>query len=369
MSKRLWTVNGDFTSLKPAGVARYAMEVVRALDTLAAEGHPLTHGLDMTLVVPAEPQELALRNMGVKIVPEFRSPRMPQFWVQMQLPWHVRGGLVSLCNLAPVTIGRHIACIHDLHTFTMPESYSPGFRRAHKLILPLLGQRARFITTISEHSRSQLIQYRVARPEKIVVAYNGADHAARWDATKSNFEIGFRPFALCLGQRQKYKNIELVLKIATALDAMGLDIYITGDFDAEELPLPPEGLPRNVRFTGHLTDEGLAKALDGAVCFLFPSRSEGFGLPAVEAMARGCPVVASSAPSLPEICGEGALYAAPDDAGSWIDAVRRLCGDEYFRRKQAAKSRERAKRYTWRGVAEVYLELMHRIDTGSAAAR
>ncbi len=367
MRERFWTINGDFTTLNPTGVARYALEVVRALDALAAEGHPLTDRLDMTVVTPREPQELTLRSMGIKIVPEYRSPRMPQFWVQMQLPWYVRGGLVSLCNLAPVAIGRHIACIHDLHTYTAPEAYERGFRVAHKVILPLLGRRARFITTISEHSRGQLIQYGVARPEKIVVGYNGADHAARWDASQSKLEFGYRPFALCLGQRQRYKNVELVLKIAAALDAIGLDICVAGDIGADELPLPPEGLPRNVRLLGRVTDGDLARALDGAVCFLFPSRSEGFGLPAVEAMTRGCPVVASSAPSLPEICGEGALYAAPDDTEAWIGAVRRLCEDEHFRRKQAAKGKERARRYTWRGVAEVYLELMHRIDAGGAA--
>ncbi len=364
MSERFWTINGDFTTLNPTGVARYAVEVVQALDTLAAEGHPLTRGLNMTLVAPREPRGLGLRSVGIKIVPEYSSPRMPRFWVQMQLPWHVRGGLVSLCNLAPVAIGRHIACIHDLHTYTAPEAYDRGFRLAHKVILPLLGRRARFITTISEHSRGQLIQYRIARPEKIVVAYNGADHATRWDASQSKFEFGFRPFALFLGQRQKYKNVELALKIAAALDAIGLDIYVAGDIRLEDLPLPPGGLPRNMRLLGRVADGDLAKALDGAVCFLFPSRSEGFGLPAVEAMARGCPVVASSSPCLPEICGEGTLYAAPDDTEAWIDAVRRLCGDEHFRRKQAAKGKERAGRYTWRGVAEVYLALMQRIDTG-----
>ena len=365
--KRLWTINGDFTGLNPTGVARYGGEVVQALDALAAEGHPLTRDLDMTLVAPREPRELALRAMAVKIVPEFLRPRLPQFWVQAQLPWHVRGGLVSLCNLAPVAIRRHIACIHDLHTFTMPESYDRGFRLAHKMILPMLGRRARFITTVSEHSRDQMIQYRVAPAEKIVVAYNGADHAGRWDASKSKFEYGNRPFALCLGQRQKYKNVELILKIAAPLDAIGLDIYIAGDIGEEALPLPPGGMPRNVRLLGRVSDEDLARVLDGAVCFLFPSRIEGFGLPAVEAMTRSCPVVASSAPCMPEICAEGALYAGPDDPVGWVDAVRHLCGDEHFRRKQGEKGRLRAMRYTWRGVAEVYLELMSRIDMESPA--
>lgn len=363
--KRFWTINGDFVGLKATGVARYAREVTQALDALIAEEHPLTKGLDVTLVVPREPENFPLKAMGVKLVPEFNKPRLPQFWVQMQLPWHVKGGLVSLCNLAPVRVRRQIACIHDLHTYVMPESYGRGFRLAHKMVLPRLGRRARYITTVSEHSRDHLVQFGVAPQEKVVVTYNGADHALRWNAAASQLDFGHRPFVLCLGQTQAYKNIGLVLKIADALDAIGLDVFIAGDVKAEALPLPQPGgtMPKNVRLLGRISDDDLARALNLAVCFLFPSRIEGFGIPAVEAMTFGCPVVAASAPCLPEVCGDGALYAGPDDLEAWVDTVRRLCGDENFRRKQGEKGRERAKRYTWRGIAEIYLQLMEQTDS------
>lgn len=366
-SKRFWTINGDFIGLRPNGVARYAREVTQALDALIAEEHPLTKDLDVTLVAPHEPENFPLKAISVRVVTEFNKPRLPQFWVQMQLPWFVKGGLISLCNLAPVTIKRHIACIHDLHTYVMPESYGRGFRMAHKAVLPRLGRNARYITTVSEHSRDHLVQFGVAPADKIVVAYNGADHATRWNPAAAQLDFGHRPFVLCLGQTQVYKNIGLVLKIAGALDAIGLDVYIAGDVTEEALPLQEVGgvLPKNVRLLGRISDDDLARALSMAVCFLFPSRIEGFGLPAVEAMTFGCPVVAASAPCLPEVCGEGALYAGPDDPEAWVDAVRRLCGDENFRRKQGAKGREHAKHYTWRGIAETYLQLMEKVDAES----
>lgn len=368
--KRLWAINGDFVTLKATGVARYAREVTQALDALIAEEHPLAKDLDVTLVTPREPVNFPLKAIGVKVVPEFSKPRLPQFWVQMQLPRHVKGGLISLCNLAPIRISRHIACIHDLHTFVMPESYGRGFRLAHKYILPRVGRRAHFITTVSEHSRDHLVQFKVAPQEKIVVAYNGADHAKRWNAANSQLDLGHRPFVLCLGQTQAYKNIALVLQIADALDAIGLDVYIAGDLKPEALPVPAgRSLPKNVRLLGRISDDDLARALSIAVCFLLPSRIEGFGIPAVEAMIFGCPVVAASAPCLPEVCGDGALYAGPDDAEGWVDAVRRLCGDENFRRKQGEKGRERAARYTWRGIAETYLQLMEQVDAGTVEPR
>jgi glycosyltransferase involved in cell wall biosynthesis len=359
---RIWALNGDFVSLRPTGVARYAREVTLAMDRLLHEGHPAAGALDITLVTPREAENLPLRHIPIRVLPEFSRPRLPQYWVQRQLPRAVKGGLVSFCNLAPVAVRRHIACIHDAHTFIMPESYGRGFRLAHRLILPQLGRRARFITTVSELSRDHLIRYGIAPAEKIIVAYNGADHAARWDAAQSKLDDAPRPYALCLGQPQRYKNMGLVMRMAPALDAMGLDIRMAGDIAEESLPLDGAPRPANLHLLGRVSDDDLAKLLRGAVCFLFPSRIEGFGLPAVEAMIHGCPVIASNSPCLPEICGEGAMLIDPDSPELWVDAVGHLLHDELFRRRLIEDGRRRAARYSWRKIAQTYLALMARVD-------
>ncbi len=360
---RNWALNGDFIALRPTGVARYAREVTLALDALLAEGHPAAGGVELTLFAPREPEQLPLQHIPIRVVPEFRKPRLPQYWVQRQLPRAITGGgLVSFCNLAPVAIRRHIACIHDAHTFIMPESYGRGFRLAHRLILPMLGRRARYITTVSELSRDHLVRYGLAPADKIVVAYNGADHAARWEGSRSALEIGERPYVLCLGQPQRYKNAELVLRMAAGLDAMGLDIYMAGDIREDALPLDGIGRPHNLRLLGRVSDDDLAKLLGSAVCFLFPSRIEGFGLPAIEAMTHGCPVIASTAPCLPEICGEGAVLVDPDQPKAWIAAVGQLWQDQQRRRRMIENGRKRAAQYSWRAIAETYLNLMARVD-------
>ena len=359
---RIWALNGDFLTLRPTGVARYAREVALAMDALLDEGHPAADGLELTLFAPCAPDNLSLRSIPVRLLPEYRKPRLPQYWVQRQLPRAVEGGLVSFCNLAPVAVRRQIACIHDAHTFIMPESYSRGFRLAHRLILPMLGRRARYITTVSELSRDHLVRYGLAPAEKIIVAYNGADHATRWDAGRSTLEIGPRPYVLCLGQPQRYKNMELILRMASGLDTMGLDIYMAGDIGEDALPCNGMGRPANLRLLGRVSDDDLAKLLAGAVCFLFPSRIEGFGLPAIEAMAHGCPVIASTSPCLPEICGEGAILADPDQPDVWIAATGRLWGDQQQRRRLIENGRKRAARYSWRAIAETYLRLMARVD-------
>jgi glycosyltransferase involved in cell wall biosynthesis len=244
----------------------------------------------------------------------------------------------------------------------MPESYGRGFRMAHRLILPWLGRRARYITTVSELSRDHLVRYGLAPADKIVVAYNGADHAGRWDAARSSLDVGARPYVLCLGQPQRYKNMELVVKMAPALDAMGLDIAMAGDIGEEALPLNGAGRPGNLRLLGRVSDDDLARLLAGAVCFLFPSRIEGFGLPAIEAMTHGCPVIASTAPCLPEICGEGAVLADPDRPEEWVAAVGQLWRNQPQRQRQIENGRRRAALYSWRAIAETYLGLMARVD-------
>jgi glycosyltransferase involved in cell wall biosynthesis len=357
---RAWTINGDFVTLRPTGVARYAREVVRALDALVAERHPLTAGLDLRLVVPRPTDAFVPHAIDIEVVPEFRTPRLPQFWVQCQLPHHVRGGLLSLCNLAPVRVRRHIACIHDLQTRLEPQSYGRGFRLAHRLVLPALGRRAAAIATVSAFSREQLVRFGIAPREKITIAPNGADHAARWDAAGAPLALrGARPFVLALGARQAYKNMALLARLAAPLEAMGLDLCVAGDADAATFTA---GAPANVRLLGRVGDDRLAQLFAGALCFVFPSRMEGFGLPAAEAMSCGCPVVAADAGALPEVCGPAALYAQPDDDEAWIGAIRRLRDSPALRARLSAAGRGRAAAFQWRATAAIYLRLMARID-------
>ena len=358
--RRRWAINGDFLTLRHNGVARYARQVTRQLDALVGEGHPLTRDLDLQLIAPRVP-ERELSNIPVLVVPEFRYPRLPQVWVQMQLPLHVQGGLLSFCNLAPVAVRRQIACIHDLHTKLMPESYSPLFRLAHNAILPLLGRRARRITTVSNLSKEHLVALGVAPQDKIVVTYNGSDHARGWDGRRSKLRGEGRPYVLCFGRPEKYKNTELLTELAPLLQQIGLELWVAGDVDPAAFPsaTAPQS---NVRILGRISDDDLAKALSGAVCFLFPSRIEGFGLPAVEAMIHRCPVVASTAPCLPEICGDAALYADPDDVEGWLSAIQRLSSDSSLRTSLVESGWARAERYSWRAIAEHYLVLMNDID-------
>ncbi|TIP96239.1 MAG: glycosyltransferase family 4 protein, partial [Mesorhizobium sp.] len=222
---------------------------------------------------------------------------------------------------------------------------------------------AAHITTVSQLSRQHLIKYGIAPQEKITVTYNGSDHAERWDADRSKLQIRpDRPYVLCLGRDQKYKNVELLVRLAPLLDALGLNLWMAGEIDEAQVSRFAQPKPDNLRLLGRISDDDFKKALSGALCFLFPSRIEGFGLPAVEAMRIGCPVVASTSPCLPEVCRDAALYADPDDLAHWVRAVRDIQRYPDLRQGLIEAGHKRSLSYSWRSVAEIYLELMLQVD-------
>jgi glycosyltransferase involved in cell wall biosynthesis len=106
----------------------------------------------------------------------------------------------------------------------------------------------------------------------------------------------------------------------------------------------------------------LAALLQNCLCLAFPSLVEGFGLPALEAMALGCPVVVSDRASLPEICGDAALYASPEDADAWFSRFMELATKPALRERMIARGRAAASRFSWAASAERYLQAMAVID-------
>jgi GT2 family glycosyltransferase len=175
-------------------------------------------------------------------------------------------------------------------------------------------------------------------------------------------------FVLALGSRARHKNLQLLFKIAPQLAEMKLGIVIAGGgseiFASETLSTAP-----NIKVVGYVTDHDLAYLMDRALCLLFPSWTEGFGLPIVEAMARGCAVVSSDRASMPEVCGDAALMAAPDDPAAWLHQVRQLKDSPDLRRELTERGRERLPLFSWVNSAAGYLELMREPRRSIASTR
>jgi glycosyltransferase involved in cell wall biosynthesis len=362
---RRWSVNGRFLARVATGVDRYAQEILRAIDALICQGHPLTVGLTLDLLCPAGTVGASpFVNIPLRLLPSAPG----HFWEQFVLPGYVRGGLLSLCNTGPLALKRQIICIHDLNSRITPESYGLMFRAVYRVLVPALGRRAAQIVTVSRFSQNTIGRFGITPVDEIAVIHDGYEHVLEWDPDRSPLNGADlpRPFVLLVGSKAPHKNAAIIYSIATDLAAKGIHILVTGGEDANVYARAHGSqLPTNVRHLGRVNDNDLSFLYQRALCLVFPSWTEGFGLPVLEAMALGCPVVSSNAASLPEVCGEAVLYASPDDAAAWLAAIGRLSAEPMLRENLAGAGPKRSKAFSWRQGAEKYLELMSAIDHGT----
>jgi glycosyltransferase involved in cell wall biosynthesis len=285
---------------------------------------------------------------------------------QCALPFSAPNGVVSLGNFGPLASSKHVVCIHDANTFIVPESYSRKFGLIYRTLLPLIGRRARRVFTVSEFSARMLAQYGVASADKITVVPNGHEHVLRWDAERADpaiFDRLKRPYVLLLGSTARHKNISVVLACAAALDQAGIDIAVVGGGSSIFAEAQGAQGETNVHRFEALTDDDLAALYGRALCLAFPSITEGFGLPPLEAMVCGCPVISSNAASLPEVGGDAFVYVDPLKPQDWQQAILALAGDTDVRAAMIVRGRQQAKKFSWASGARKYLDALIRLQS------
>lgn len=361
--RRSWSINGRFLTQSITGVQRYAYEVLLALDRHLARSNPLTRGLELEVLVPAG----CTAPLGLKAI-RTRAPASTltgHAWEQFTLPGQVKDGVLSLCNTGPLWVGKQILCIHDINTRTCPDSYTLPFRALYRALLPRLGRTSTSIATVSRYSAQQLHRFGIASQKSIIVAGNGHEHALTWQPRHSPATAACAGpgTIVMLGSPAPHKNIGLLVSLAPELSAAGLRLAVVGSVDdavfRSQLGKPAA---QNIAWLGRVSDAELAALLRDCLCLAFPSLSEGFGLPVLEAMALGCPVVAAEQASLPEICGDAALLASASDPHAWLACILRLRDDRALRHCLVKRGRQRATAYSWTDTAQRYLEEMWRID-------
>ncbi|MDP4004395.1 glycosyltransferase [Methylobacterium sp. NEAU K] len=350
-------INGRFLTQPMTGVQRYALNVTRAISqALAARGETAP------LLAPPLAADPKLDGTPLNIVGRSGG----QVWEQVVLPRAWSGRMLNLCNTAPAFKADQVVCIHDANVFLAPESYGASFRLFYKTLQPLLARRAARIATVSTFSAEQIARHLSLNTSDIAVLPNGHEHVLAWDpaqatrapaALRRSPDGTERPFVLALGSRARHKNLGLLFGMAPELASLGVDLVVAG---GQSGIFAPEVLQRsdNVQHLGFVTDHDLAYLLERALCLAFPSLTEGFGLPALEAMARGCPVISTDRASLPEICGDAALLAPPDQPQQWMAHVRALLASPALREHLIERGRGQAALFSWADTAQGYLDLM-----------
>lgn len=229
--------------------------------------------------------------------------------------------------------------------------------------------RVAHVVTISEYVREQLVTVLQVPEEKITVIYPAVDDhfhpgAGGPSAVRVKYGLGERPFVLTLGEGWNKNPITVVRALARP-QSSPLALVIV----AERQRWPAEwraeidrlGLSDAVIFTGYAPIEDLAGLYRAAEAFVFPSRFEGFGLPPLEAMACGCPVICSNATSLPEVVGDAAVLVNPLDVEALADALASLCQDTSLRAELAARGYQRLQEFSWERSAAQLVGLCERV--------
>ncbi|MBC1182570.1 glycosyltransferase family 4 protein [Brevundimonas sp. WCHBH090558] len=341
-------INGRFLTQPMSGVQRYARQIVRALDQRpgAADRY--------VLLTPPGADNLNLLHIPTRTIGRAGG----HLWEQTALAWTARHGrLLSLGGSGPVLHRRQIVVIHDAAVFRHPEHFRTGYAAFHRALNRILARRAR-LATISDFSRRELASVLNLSPDSVAVAPNSADHLLNITPDPAVIErlgLTTRPYYVALGNLTPNKNLAGAIRALSRLADPAVRLVIIGDrpavFDRSAFPADPRLI-----FTGRRSDAEIAALLGGAQGLVFPSLYEGFGIPPLEAMTLGCPVIASDIPATREVCADAALYFDPADDAALAAHMADLLSRPDVARPDAGL--RRADRYAWSRSAEVIEDLL-----------
>jgi glycosyltransferase involved in cell wall biosynthesis len=262
--------------------------------------------------------------------------------------------------------GRLVVTIHDLAHIALPEFVNGAHRRAYaRFMFHRISRSADAIMTDSEFTRGEferLVGIRRAEPE---VVHLGVDRA--WFEVPPSPAPHPRPYLLYVGNVKPHKNLGRLLEaFGGVASRIPCDLLILGrneGFLSEDpgARAAADRLAPRVRLLGELPQEMLRRYVSHAEAVVLPSLYEGFGLPPLEAMASGRPAIVSRAASLPEVCGDAALYFDPLDPASIADAILRVLGDPELRETLRRRGVERARQFTWDRSAQGALNVLERV--------
>jgi glycosyltransferase involved in cell wall biosynthesis len=335
-------VNARYRVHRLTGMQRYAMEIASRFSDLADS------------VQPAMP----LTGMAGHI------------WEQVCLPAAARGRVLwSPNNTGPLATYRQVCTIHDLIPLDNPEWFSPRFSAWCKWLMPKLVHQVAHIIAVSEFTKQRIVDRFCVRPGKVTVVPNGIDKRfsprSSEEIVRSRAELGIPEgkYLLFVGSLEPRKNIGGLLQAwRHAAGKLSADTWlvVAGAKGRKQVfaDAVPGTLPERVHLTGYVSEENLPALYSGALALVYPSLYEGFGLPPLEAMACGAPVVTSNTTSLPEVTGDAAILVAPTDPEQMGAAMVRIAGDPGLRGEMSLRGLAKASGYSWDVSARSTLKVL-----------
>jgi glycosyltransferase involved in cell wall biosynthesis len=343
-------INGKFFCQQTTGTQRYARELLHHFDRLLSIED--NREIAVEILVPRSLQSIPqYTNLRVRPVGRMRGTT----WEQFELPRYCSGQLLfTLSGGAPILHSRNVVTIHDAAVVASPAGYSLPYRLWYGNLCRRMARQAEHIFTVSNFSKSEIIKWYGAAPEKVSVTYLGSDHFSSLESDTSalaRFGISGK-YVLTVGVRNPNKNFDRVVDaVCRHKDNRGTPLVIAGGRDSM-VYRGTRGVPNGVRALGHVTDQELKVLYENAACFVFASLYEGFGLPPLEAMASGCPVVVSRTASMPEIFNGAAFFCDPYDPNDIATAIQKAIAVP----RVPEHLREFTKKFSWEKCARETLE-------------
>jgi glycosyltransferase involved in cell wall biosynthesis len=377
------TVGIDYTAAvhQSAGIGRYTREIVKGLATLRALP---SFSPCYRLFVADVGKDFALPPPAVNFTwrtTRFTERWLARLWYRLRLPISIENwtGPVDLFHapdfiLPPLRRGtRSIVTIHDLSFVREPDSVMPGMSRHLNKWVPWSVQQASHVIAVSEATRQDLIELYQTPPEKISVLYHGVGpefkpirEMACLNAVRQKYGLNDGPFILSVGTIQPRKNYQRLIQAFAKVDSKAM-LVIAGGTGWKNEAIFDEvnklGLQERVRFPGFVAEVNLPALYSAATLVIYPSLYEGFGLPVLEALACGAPVIASNRSSLPEVVGEAGLLIDPYDIEGMAMAMRQLLEDSSLRARLSGAGQARAASFTWSKTATELVNLYKKVIT------
>ncbi|CAN7328067.1 glycosyltransferase family 4 protein [Rhizobium rhizogenes] len=354
------TINGRFLGQPLSGVQRFARELTLALDRKIAAGAvpAALKGASWRLAVPRNtPVDIELSAISVDAF----GSGPGHLWEQTALLARSRGGpLIGFGGSGPLLHRRQVVIIHDVTIFRHPQSFKRSYRLLHGALGSILTRTAK-IGTVSDFSRKELASVFRVPADGIDVVYNAVDHFAAIEPDETIIQrLGLKRngFFLLVGTMKPNKNLDFAIRAFEALGDPDQKLVVVGGTAPTVFKSDGPRSNDHMLFPGRLSDAEIAALERHATAFVFPSLYEGFGIPPLEAMTQGCPVLAADILAVREASGIAALYFDPMKQDELVTAMRRIAGDEALRADLRQKGHENVARFSWDSSAEKVLRML-----------
>ncbi|WP_339239751.1 glycosyltransferase family 1 protein [Geobacillus sp. FSL W8-0466] len=356
-------INGRFLTQSITGVQRYAFELIHSLDNIIGKNGKLQANFEFIILTPKKiKHNLRLENIRVKKIGVFKG----HLWEQINLPFLTSGRLlINLCNTAPILKRYQLVTIHDANVYANPRNFSLLFRLWYKFLFKIISKKSKKLITVSNFSKSELEHYLNINNNKIKVIYEGKEQILNINSEQNilrKHNLQCKRYLLAVSSLSPNKNFKSVIQAIQLLKDIKVDIVIAGGTNPKVFSDSRDiGKTANVKYIGYVSDNELKSLYENAAGFIYPSFYEGFGLPPLEAMACGCPVIVSNVASLPEVCGDAALYIDPYSPEDIAEKIKLLLSDDKLRKELRRKGLERAKMFSWEKCAEETIKVIEEV--------